>query len=174
MTGLHVSEIERIAAGEGLVEPVEDGGEIAGKVTVRHKSGRTHVQAVGAQCFATLERIQKRGKIPAAAAWVTCLKRAARDASKETGKKIERVLVANLRHTFVTLARQRGRLVYAKGTEGVPLSIVAQIVGHTDEKTTKTFYDASELPPLLVIPLGLIHPGDPAVRMTKAKMKKSA
>jgi integrase len=73
------------------------------------------------------------------------------------GKPLEekRVLIEHLRHTFVTLASRIGRLVQPAGTGGIPDQIVSQLVGHHDVKTTRTFYLAVDVPPLIVLPIRL-------------------
>ena len=73
------------------------------------------------------------------------------------GKPLEekRVRIEHLRHTFVTLASRIGRLIQPEGTGGIPDSIVSQLVGHHDVKTTRTFYLAVDVPPLIVLPIPL-------------------
>ena len=57
------AEIERIAKGEGVIRPIGK-GEIAATVSVRHKSGVTHVQSLDKRTHKALERIVKRGRVP--------------------------------------------------------------------------------------------------------------
>jgi hypothetical protein len=75
-----------------------------------------------------------------------------------------------LRHTFVT-GGQRGRVVYAGGKEGVPLETVAGVAGHSVE-TSRKFYSALDVPPMVVLPLNLSHPDDPKPKRANRSAKR--
>jgi site-specific recombinase XerC len=64
--GLHVTEVERFAAGVGRLVAVEGQGEIAGVLWVLHKSGEQHPVSLDAAAFAAAERIRARGRFPIA------------------------------------------------------------------------------------------------------------
>ncbi len=66
-----------------------------------------------------------------------------------------------LRHSFVTWAKNHGELVKAT-VGGVALEMVASILGHQSPRTTSKFYDGTEVPPMVRIPIKLHHPQDPA------------
>ena len=63
--GMHGTEIDRLARGEGKVKVLQGQGAIAGTITFIHKSGRVHVQSVDAQALAAAMRLQARGSAPA-------------------------------------------------------------------------------------------------------------
>jgi hypothetical protein len=47
--GMHGTEIDRLACGEGWVKVLQGQGAITSTITFIHKSGRVHVQSVDAQ-----------------------------------------------------------------------------------------------------------------------------
>lgn len=168
-TGLHETEVARLAAGECELRPVEN-SEIAGVVRLVHKSGRIHVQSLDGQAYAAALRIREHG-----------LKRLAEMKEKPTGRRahaldnwrqIREIRKAaelagvpafppgELRHSFTTWARTVGREVRATGF-GVPLALVAEVIGHQSSRTTSRFYDGTEIPPMIALPLKLVHPDDP-------------
>ena len=75
LTGLHFTEIERIAKGEGVIRAIGK-GEIAATVSVKHKSGVTHVQSLDKRTHKALERIVKRGRVPDPRAFIEAGRRA--------------------------------------------------------------------------------------------------
>jgi integrase len=155
MTGLHVSEIERVAKKDGgRIEKLEGLGEIAGRVIVRHKSGRTHVQTVDAETLAALQRLQEAKRVMTPHKVIGRIRKAAKAAG------VEPIVIAHLRHTFVTLCRRAGRIVTAPNTEALTREQVMRTVGHTSTRTT-AIYDASTCPPMMVPPIRLVHPDDP-------------
>jgi integrase len=164
-TGLHLTEIRRIAEGKGSLRRVGK-GEIVGTVSVEHKSGQTHVQSLNAKAFAAFERLVSAGRIPSEGRLIEAGRRACISLGYVTkdGKADDdrRVQMANLRHTFITHATESGKLVNAEGDGGVPVNVVAQLVGHHDTKTTSKFYIAKRVPPMVVIPVMLEHPDDPS------------
>lgn len=158
--GMHHTEVVRLAA-RGRIREV-DAGEIAAVVEYQHKSGQ-HRQSVDAQVLAALRRLQTRkrqGRVGAPAK-DTCLA-AAKLAAAARGPKAPIVYHEELRHSFVTLARERGRMVYPPGEQGLPWTEVAKAVGHRSGLMIATHYDDSAVPPMVVVPLRLHHPDDPA------------
>jgi integrase len=152
-TGMHRSEIERVARGDCELKPVEH-SEIRGVVRFTHKSGRIHTQSLDAQSFMAAQRLQARGGAPADS-WV-------RKVLRHTAKLLERepIKLGQMRHSFVSWALTHG--VEARPAEGgVPLATVASIVGHTSANTTSRFYDVTEMKPMIRLPLRLEHPEDP-------------
>jgi len=61
---LHGSEIDRMARGEGNVEPVTDHLIIVGVLSYPHKRGETHRQFIDAQMAEAVKRLQERGSAP--------------------------------------------------------------------------------------------------------------
>jgi integrase len=166
MTGQHHTEIDRVARGRGVLTRVEGQGEIAGTVALPHKSGDIHIQALATATLEAYERLQRRGSAPDDR-WVARQCQEACDALK-LGVHFN---PGELRHTFATLARSSGREV-KPASGGLPLSIVASAMGHRSERTTSRFYDMSEIPPMVVVPLQLHHPDDP-VQLERAAPAKN-
>lgn len=166
-TGAHLNELSRFAIGEGALLPVENGGEIHSVLVVKHKKGAEHRISVNAETAAALVRLKARGKtLP----WTTCSE--ALDAACEQAG-VERMLIANMRHTFATLARRGGRIVHPPQVNGgVPLEAVSLALGHTSTKITRTFYVSDEVPAMIVPPLRLQHRDDPPVGGGKRKPSK--
>ncbi len=145
-TGLHGSELRRLVAGRGRVAPVDGHTEIAGTLTVLHKSGDTHIQSVDAETLDALMRLVAHGKIPHDKQINTALDKAARAVGEET------IRLGELRHSFVEWAKNRGTVV--KPLEGgVSLKTVSETIGHKDQRTTKRFYDGTEVPQLIKLPM---------------------
>ncbi len=152
--GMHGTEIERLARGEGAIRVLENEGEIAGTLVFPHKRGGEHVVSVDAQALAAAQRLQAAGKAPDRVA---------------TGRAVARVIAAhpelagfafeNLRHSFITLGAG-GRTVTAR-TGGVPLELLSQVAGHTSTSTTRRHYLGAHIPPMVVLPLRLANPDDP-------------
>ena len=75
---------------------------------------------------------------------------------------IRRVVIAHLRHTQASLALEYGKLVRpTKKRGGVAPSIVADRLGHSDTSMVQRVYSGVKVPPMIVLPLKLIHPSDP-------------
>jgi integrase len=154
--GMHGTEIERLARGEGSIRVLEDEGEIAGTLVFPHKRGGEHVVSVDAQALAAAQRLQAMGKAPDRVA---------------TGRAVARVIAAhpelagfafeNLRHTFITLGAG-GRTVTARAG-GVPLELLSQVAGHTSTATTRRHYLGAHIPPMVVLPLQLANEDDPKI-----------
>jgi len=51
---------------------------------------------------------------------------------------------------------------------GVPLDVVASVLGHQSSRTTSKFYDGTEVPPLIAIPLKLYHTQDPVAMQPRS------
>ncbi|RKG55379.1 site-specific integrase [Corallococcus sp. AB011P] len=160
-TGMHGTEIERLAQGEGKVTVLKEPGEIAATLRFVHKSGRVHVQSIDRQALAAAQRLQARGAAPVD----SHIRRVVRRACKSLG--MELVRFGELRHSFVTWASECGQEVRPK-SGGLPLAAIAAVVGHTSPATTKRFYENVAVPPMIKVPLRLEHPEDPAVLPLKA------
>lgn len=149
--GMHFTEVERLAKGEGNIRVLKDQGEIAGTVTFVHKSARVHVVSMEALGLAAAQRLQARGAAPV---YSYCRKLVETAAGK---KELD---LGTLRHSYATGAKNHGRPV--KATDGgVPLTAVAAVLGHQSTQTTSRFYDGTEIPDMVVVPLVLDHPLDP-------------
>ena len=182
--GLHNSEVHRIATGEGVLTRAKH-EVIAGTIRFVHKSGKAHTVSVDAQTFAAAERIQAAKEIPSpdrvrwsigqacAAAGVTIEYRKSRRNSGDPkkGKRLPSINISELRHSFVAWSLEHGEAVTISG-KGVPLALVASVLGHSSTVTTKRFYDVSKYPAMIVLPLKLVHPGDPAT--TQVEQVKAA
>lgn len=154
-TGCHQTELMRIARGDCVVEELHH-PEIAAVVRVRHKSGQVHQQSVDAATLAAVRRLISKGSIPAGDWTRRCVAKAAERAG------VQPLRIGSLRHSFVTLAAQSGRMVLPKDG-GLSLTDVARAVGHASPSTTKKFYDCSKVPAMIVLPLELEHPDDPII-----------
>lgn len=152
--GMHGTEIERLARGEGKVKVLHGQGAIAGTITFVHKSGRVHVQSVDAQSLAAAMRLQARGSAPAD--W--WIRQVVKRAAKSIG--LAPLRMGELRHSFVTWAAECG--VEVKPVDGgVPLARIAATIGHQSAVTTKKFYEGVKVPPMIQLPIRLEHPEDP-------------
>ncbi|NOJ83831.1 site-specific integrase [Myxococcus xanthus] len=162
-TGMHATEIARIAAGEGALRVVNDPCGIVGTVTFKHKNGRIHIVSLDAQSMAAAERLQARGKSPSTSSVHECLGYAAGRLSKQfPNERITPLVPGELRHSFATWASECGRVVKPT-SDGVPLKMVAAVMGHLNTRTTKLFYEGVQIPPMIVLPLNLHHPKDPVL-----------
>lgn len=154
-TGMHSTEVDRIARGEGEARALRDQGEIAGVARLVHKNGDEHLQALDAQALAALRRLVARGQAPVDSFVRKEMGKAARALHEKP------LQVGRLRHSFVTWATTVGEEVRPT-TAGVPLETVAAIVGHKTSRTTRLFYKGYALPPMVRLPLSLRHADDPA------------
>ena len=157
LTGLHHSEVGRIASG-AKVRRVDGGtaGEIRGVVEVRHKSGHLHRVSLGAQALAAVERLQAVGVAPDRKTVAVAMNEAADRAGLPHMRPTE------LRHSFATLSEQGGRVVYPSGSGGVARGLIANALGHSSPRTTVRFYLDVQVPPMIVPPLTLSNVEDPS------------
>jgi hypothetical protein len=154
--GLHYSEIERIASDAQIrvVNPAPD-AQVAGTATFLHKNGDQHVLSLTPRTLRAALRLQARRQAPAE----SCVRRYLRQAA-DVLKQSTRLRLGQLRHSFVSIAKTSGRVVSLDGP-GIPLTTIAQIIGHKTATTAARFYDNAAVPPLLTIPLTLRHDDDP-------------
>ena len=153
--GMHGTEIERLAKGEGQIRALEGHGEIAGTITFVHKSGEPHINSIDAQTLAAAQRLQARGYAPAD----TWVRKNIKRAAKKAG--VDSLRPGELRHSFVAWAHIAGREV-RPATGGLPLATIASFIGHRSPVTTRRFYNVADVPPMVVVPVVLAHPDDPA------------
>lgn len=158
--GLHYSEIERIAAG-APIRVIDADAEIAAVVEFRHKNGDRHVMSLTPEGLRAATRLQKLGAAPVE----SVARKYLASAAKTLGHS-QRLKLGQLRHSFATL-RALGKVVYPVG-QGASLELVAQILGHKSTSTTRRFYDNTEIPPLIRLPLRLVHPDDPPAETSSA------
>jgi integrase len=151
---MHKSEISRLASGKGELRSVNDPSGIAGTARFVHKHGRVHMLSLDAQAFAAATRLQARGSAPTR----NTVRESIQYAAARAG--VPPINPSELRHSFATWAKNVGTLI--KPTEGgVPLDVVASVLGHQSTRTTSKFYDGTEVPPMVALPLKLQHPRDP-------------
>lgn len=173
--GMHDTEIGRIARGEALLRRLDNQGEIAGTITFPHlKAGKIHVVSADAQTLAAAERIQAQGAPLSRMALKRMLDKAVEKIRKglAQGQQFPDIRPGELRHSYATWARNVGRIVRPQDG-GVPLAEVAAVLGHSSARTTSRFYDGTEVPPLISLPLKLKHPDDP-LPISKASRRKAA
>lgn len=159
-TGMHHTELARIAAGKGRIREVWD-GPIAAAIDFPHKSGKVHRLAISPATLGALRRyIDRQGPVRRTG-WVS---------ESHFCREVARVAEAHglapcppgqLRHSYATWARMAGELVQPS-TSGLPIEAVAAALGHASPETTRRYYDQSDRPAMVVIRgLDLEHPGDP-------------
>jgi hypothetical protein len=163
-TGLHTTEVDRIARGEGAgeVRAVDGLGEIAGTARLVHKNGDQHIQSLDAQALAALLRLVERGQVPVESFVRKEVRKAAR------ALKVDPISFGRLRHCFITWGQEVGVEVRSQ-SGGVPLATIAAVVGHKDTRTTKRFYTGVAVPPMVKLPLALQHPDDPVALQTATR-----
>ncbi|WNZ59119.1 hypothetical protein QEG98_23780 [Myxococcus sp. MxC21-1] len=166
-TGMHATEIERLARGEGKVRVVKDQGEIAATITFIHKSGRVHVQSIDMQTLAAVRRLVVRKAAPVDSYIRKVVKKAA------DSLDMDPIRFGELRHSFVTWARECGEEVRPK-SGGLSLEAVAAAIGHQSIRTTVRHYDNTQVPPMVKIPIKLMHPQDPVPLGAAAPASESA
>jgi len=153
--GLHDTEIERLARGQGEVKAVHGHGEIAGTIRFVHKSGRIHLQSVDAQALSAAQRLQASSRKYNYWILFNCI----RAAAQSIGRKP--INLGELRHSVVTWGRNFGEKIRPTKA-GVTTEDMAEFIGHTMSRTTKFFYDGTKVPPMIKIPIRLYNPQDPA------------
>ena len=148
-TGMHQTEIDQLQGARLFLGPLPDKGigirllrnkrhVIRGVLQVAHKSRHRHRQSVDAECLKAALRLRK--SVPR---------------RSSIYKALAPVVPSNLRHTFVTLAGERGELVTYVGG-GVDRAKVAQAVGHREGSTmTADRYEKMQVPPMIRLPLGI-------------------
>jgi len=111
-TGLHETEIQRIAKGDCIIRRLKDQGAIEATVDVGRKTGDIHRQSIDKGTLAMLERLQALD-----GEWPTekTLARNRDKAAKASG--CQPVFVGFLRHTRITLAAQVGEVVLPEGAD---------------------------------------------------------
>lgn len=145
-TGMHHTEIAQLLKAPVQTGPLGDTGvairtldgthEIAGVLQLKHKSRHRHRQSVDAETLAAALRLRER--VPDR---IT------------TWEQLAPIVPSNLRHTFVTLAGECGRLV-TYVSAGVDRGRIAQVVGHRAGSTmTADRYDKLQVPPAIILPL---------------------
>lgn len=168
-TGMHGSEIDRLARGEAELRRVDDPSGIAGTITFRHlKAGKIHVVSVDAQTYSAAQRLRERGSALSRRVAIQQLDRCAKRLSAEEGRDVPALRLEELRHSFATWGRGQGRLV-RPNEGGVPLEEVAAVMGHFTPRTTSVFYEGNEVPAMIALPLSLMNAGDPAPATTSPK-----
>lgn len=188
-TGMHDTEIDRVARGGGELRRIDDPSGIAGTVVFAHlKKGKMHVVSLDAQGFAAAERLQARGAGVSRNALKLMLDRVAirwHGCNGVTTKRINKKGVAvwetrpcekcalihpgELRHSFATWATTVGVEVHPANQKGVDLAKVAEAMGHLGKKTTSAFYVGDRVPMMIAVPVKLAHPKDPVPLVRKAE-----
>ncbi len=193
-TGMHESEIARIAEGKGELTRVSDPSGIEGVLVFDHlKKGSQHAVSVDAETYAAAERLVERGGAATNTVfvrelqwvaiqqhgcggvrkeWPTKRTRNGREVSQTNAvvlpcKKCKPVRPSELRHSFATWARTVGTEVHPRGQKGVDLQKVAEAMGHLQKRTTQTFYVGDRTPMMIRIPIELEHPDDPPLKRTR-------
>ncbi len=153
-TGMHMSELARLAAGKGVLRRVDGQGGIAGTVKFTHKNGRPHVLAVDGPTFAAAQRLAARGGTLAKSAFQQGLHIASRGIEVLRGTDFA---PGRLRHSFATHADGE---VVPVNRGGVSRATIAAQLGHS-EATNRKFYAGIELPSMVTVPYRLLHADDP-------------
>ena len=146
MTGLHHTEIAQLVRCGETTEALPDGGawvrrldgrhEIKGVLQVMHKSRHRHRQSVDGQTLEAALRL--RAHVPdRVTVW----------------EALAPLVPSNLRHTFITLSGEVGKLVTYKAA-GVDRARIAQTVGHRAGSTmTADRYDKLQVPAMIKLPI---------------------
>ncbi len=170
-TGMHHTEIQRIARGDVEITEVGDNG-IAAVVRFLHKKKNAeHKVSVDDQTLCAMRRLIARGRAPSknglnkvnyrvAAAMAPNGVRSTKEQLREAA-----VFFEQLRHSFATWAVERGREVSVTG-EGLSVHRVSRVLGHRSSSTTSRHYDTS-VPAMIVLPIKLQHPDDPVIEVVK-------
>lgn len=146
-TGLHHTEVQQFEGCQIYTGPLPERGvgirtlegehEIAGVLQVAHKSGRRHRQSVDAATLAAALRLREH--VPD---------------RTTTWEAFRPIVPSNLRHSFVTLAGECGRMVVWE-SGGISRARIAEAVGHRAGSTmVADRYDQLQVPPLVALPLG--------------------
>ncbi|MGO9828519.1 MAG: hypothetical protein ACLPJH_00135 [Myxococcaceae bacterium] len=153
-TGMHISELARLAAGKGVVKAVSGQGAIAGTVKFTHKNGRPHVLSLDRATYDAAERLASRGSTLAKSAFQQGLHIASRGIEALKGADFA---AGRLRHSFATHANGE---VHPVNHHGVSRATIAAALGHS-EATNRKFYAGIEVPAMVTVPYRLFHADDP-------------
>ena len=144
-TGLHQTEIDQLEGCPVVTGPLPDKGaairelggdhEIQGVIQVRHKTKPRHRVSVNRTVLEAALRL--RASVPSRV---------------KVWEALDPMVPSNLRHTFETLAEDRGTLVTYTGG-GVDRALVAQVMGHRPSSAMiADRYNQSQIPTLVRIP----------------------
>ncbi len=165
--GMHGSEIDRIATGACEVREVKGAEPIVATVRFIHKRGDVHTQSLDVQMFAAVQRLMARGSAPVD----SYVRKALRAAAKELGlSSKEAIKPGELRHSFVDWAQTSGERFTPDGG-GVPLADIGAAIGHKSAMTTNRFYNVSTVPPMIIVPVKLVHPDDPVPLVARKRRR---
>ena len=153
-SGMHGTEVDRLASGDGKIAVLKNQGEIAGTVTFKHKTGKRFTVSLDAQALAAAQRLQVRGSAPDR----QTIREAVERVCERTG--LEFVHFGSIRHSFATWLVEQGSTYNQKGG-GLPLEAVAQALNHSSTRTTALHYVSAMVPPMYVVPIRLEHPEEP-------------
>ncbi len=156
-SGMHLSEINRLAKRDGTVRDLEGYGDIAGTITFKHKTGRLHIISLDAKALAAAKRMQERGKAPSSTAILEVVDRIRQKAGDNS---LERIAFGAIRHSRSTWLAECGEEYHPAG-KGLPVETIARSLGHTSARTTMLHYLSVQVPPMLRVPIRLEHPDDP-------------
>ncbi len=159
-TGMHSTEVRALAESGRIREVNLPDCEIAATLHFKHKNRSVHVQSVGEATYRAAERLKGLGTFTVER-HIDKLLDLARTEAAQSGINLPRIRLGPLRHSFITWARSVGGRLVKPPASGVPLADVAEAVGHKDKRTTGKFYDETETPPMVVVPIELVHDNDP-------------
>jgi integrase len=151
-TGLHLTEIDRLARGLGRIDLIEH-PEIAAVFRVWHKNDRPHSQSVPRSTLEAMQRLIAKGRAPGKHEMSKYLKKACKVA------EVPLVRMGDFRHTFNTWGRSVGQAIEFQPGQGISRQRMSEILGH-DQKTNKAHYDES-IPVMAKIPIVLSNSSDP-------------
>jgi integrase len=165
LSGMHGSEVERMAAGDCTLREVDE-GEIRGTVRFWHKTGREHTVSLDRRMLDAAKRLQRWDPKQGELYWE--VRKAIHRTCQRTGLPF--LNPGELRHCFTTWGRKHGRLV-RPSDGGVPVEEVAAVLGHQTTRTTRMHYDMNEVPPMIVIPIDLRNDEDPQPTSTSKGLR---
>ncbi len=168
-TGMHHTEIDRLAHGEGEIIPLSGQGQIAGVLYFDHKKGAPHIVSVDTHLLGLAQHLRERGACPAESWIYKQTDLAAAMATEKTGKPVESIRPGELRHSFAQWAENFGERAFP-ARRGIPLEGVSAAMGHESTSTTHRFYRGLRIPPLTVLPLNLSHHEDPEPRVSEGSV----
>lgn len=177
-TGMHDTEIDRIAQGGGVLRRIDDSSGIVGIVVFPHlKKGRMHVLSLDAQAFAAAERLQARGEGVKRSPLKLMIDRACErmEILEKVPKGKKRppspIQPGELRHSFATWSATVGVEVHPVNQKGVDLAKIAEVMGHLGKRTTSVFYVGDRVPMMIQVPVKLFHPEDPLPLVKKSEVQ---